>query len=250
MFNRLIAHNDQIPLTPTSLTRFHSRAPPGISVSDYLLRISRYTNVEPCCLLLLLHYIDRICARLTSFTVSSLTVHRFAIAGVAVGSKALSDSFCTNARYARVGGVTLAEMNLLEREFCIAIDYRLTVRFPAYLETFLFLTSRLFPDDGSFARPVLHPTRWVAYGLPFGPDIGATYIGAVTCPAFPVVSRGARTYCGTTAAFSPSPGVPLLSTATAISRTVEVSVSTPPTSRRLRPDGRRPFHGGHDLAQP
>lgn len=55
-------------------------------------------------------------------------MHRFVIAAVSVGSKALSDSFCTNARYARVGGVSIAEMNLLEKEFCEAIDWRLTVR--------------------------------------------------------------------------------------------------------------------------
>lgn len=127
MLDRLIQHNDLIPLTQTSLTRFHSRAPPGISVHDYLLRITRYTNVEACCLLILLYYIDKITEKLAAFTISSLTVHRFLIAGVACGSKALSDSFCTNGRYAKVGGVSLVEVNLLEKEFLAAIDWRLTV---------------------------------------------------------------------------------------------------------------------------
>lgn len=59
MLDRLMSHNDRIPLTPTGLTRFHSRAPPSINVRDYLLRIARYTNVEPCCLLILLPYVDK-----------------------------------------------------------------------------------------------------------------------------------------------------------------------------------------------
>ncbi|GAA6021752.1 hypothetical protein JCM11491_007230 [Sporobolomyces phaffii] len=126
MLDRLIEHNDRIPLTPNSLTRFHSRAPPSIGVRDYLLRIARYTNVEPCCLLILLPYVDKVCARMNTFTISSLTVHRFIIAAVSVGSKALSDAFCTNGRYSRVGGVSIVEMNLLEKEFCEAIDWRLT----------------------------------------------------------------------------------------------------------------------------
>ncbi|GAA5913112.1 uncharacterized protein JCM6883_006526 [Sporobolomyces salmoneus] len=126
MLDRLIEHNDRIPLTPNSLTRFHSRAPPSIGVRDYLLRIARYTNVEPCCLLILLPYVDKVCARMNTFTISSLTVHRFIIAAVSVGSKALSDAFCTNGRYSRVGGVSVVEMNLLEKEFCEAIDWRLT----------------------------------------------------------------------------------------------------------------------------
>lgn len=57
-----------------------------------------------------------------------MTVHRFIIAAISVGSKALSDAFCTNGRYARVGGISVVEMNLLEKEFCEALDWRLTVR--------------------------------------------------------------------------------------------------------------------------
>ncbi|GAA5889363.1 hypothetical protein JCM8208_007855 [Rhodotorula glutinis] len=130
MLDKLREHNDRIPLTPNSLTRFHSRAPPNISVRDYLVRIAKFTNVEACCLLILLPYVDKVCARLPTFTVSSLTVHRFIIAAISVGSKALSDAFCTNGRYARVGGVSVVEMNLLEKEFCEALDWRLTTSGP------------------------------------------------------------------------------------------------------------------------
>ncbi|KAJ9098320.1 hypothetical protein QFC19_006444 [Naganishia cerealis] len=46
MLNKLMEHNDQVVLTSSSLTRFHSRAPPAISVIDYLRRIVKYTNLE------------------------------------------------------------------------------------------------------------------------------------------------------------------------------------------------------------
>lgn len=46
MLDLLIQHNDQVVLTPDALTRFHSRAPPGITVLDYLRRIVKYTNME------------------------------------------------------------------------------------------------------------------------------------------------------------------------------------------------------------
>ncbi|KAF8995430.1 hypothetical protein BDQ17DRAFT_1392200 [Cyathus striatus] len=111
MLNRLMDHNDQIPLSPESLTRFHSRSAPSISVLDYLERIVKFTNVEKSCLLLTLHYIDQICARMPLFTLSSLTC--------------LCDAFCTNQLYAKVGGISVTELNLLEREFLSAIDWRL-----------------------------------------------------------------------------------------------------------------------------
>ncbi|KAH7926528.1 cyclin-domain-containing protein [Leucogyrophana mollusca] len=126
MLDRLIAHNDQIPLLPESLTRFHSRTAPGISVLDYLRRIIKFTKVEKTCLLLTLHYVDQMCSRMPLFTLSSLTCHRFIIASIAVCSKGLCDTFCTNSLYARVGGIPVAELNVLEREFLHAIDWRLT----------------------------------------------------------------------------------------------------------------------------
>ncbi|KAL4073840.1 cyclin-domain-containing protein [Scleroderma yunnanense] len=126
MLERLMAHNDQIPLLPQSLTRFHSRAIPSISVLDYLRRIIKFTKVETTCLLLTLHYVDQICARTPLFTLSSLTCHRFIIASITVCSKGLCDTFCTNSLYARVGGIPVSELNVLEREFLRMIDWRLT----------------------------------------------------------------------------------------------------------------------------
>ena len=85
-------------------------------------------SIQRSCLLITLHYIDTICTRTPTFTVSSLTCHRFLITSVAVSSKALCDAFCTNNLYARVGGIPVGELNLLEREFLRMIDWRLTVR--------------------------------------------------------------------------------------------------------------------------
>ncbi|KAI7862671.1 cyclin-domain-containing protein [Spinellus fusiger] len=126
MLNRLIAHNDLIPLTPNTLTRFHSRTSPNITLSDYLCRIVKYTSVEKSCLLILLIYIDRMCDTHPHFTISSLTVHRFLITAVMVSSKALCDSYCTNSHYAKVGGVSTQELNALELEFLSLIDWRLS----------------------------------------------------------------------------------------------------------------------------
>ncbi|EPQ28237.1 uncharacterized protein PFL1_04064 [Pseudozyma flocculosa PF-1] len=126
MLTKLTQHNDSLPLHPASLTRFHSRATPNISLPAYLRRIAKYTSVEKCCMLILLVYIDRVCERMAGFTICGLTVHRFVCAAVLCASKALCDAFNTNEHYSRVGGITLAEMNLLEKEFLNIIDWRLT----------------------------------------------------------------------------------------------------------------------------
>ncbi|ODO01911.1 alternative cyclin Pho80 [Cryptococcus wingfieldii CBS 7118] len=125
MLDLLIRHNDQVTLTPDALTRFHSRAPPGISVQDYLARIVKYTNCEKIPLLSLLSYIDITCLNLPTFTLSSLTVHRFLIASICAGSKAQCDVFCTNAHYAKVGGIKTGELNALERELVRVTEWDL-----------------------------------------------------------------------------------------------------------------------------
>lgn len=126
MLSRLTAHNDLLPLHPSALTRFHSRATPSITVLSYLRRIAKYTSLEKSCTLILLVYIDRVCQRNAGFTICSLTVHRFVCAAVVCASKALCDAFSTNGHYARVGGISLIELNMLEKEFLNIIDWKLS----------------------------------------------------------------------------------------------------------------------------
>ncbi|KAJ1743568.1 Pho80p cyclin [Coemansia sp. RSA 989] len=125
MFTRVVAHNDRLPLGSQKPTRFHSRAPPNISVSEYMQRVAKYASLEPACLLIMLIYVDRICERNPTFTISSLTVHRFIITAAVIACKTLCDAYCTNAHYAKVGGVSMHELNSLEVEILRMMGWHL-----------------------------------------------------------------------------------------------------------------------------
>lgn len=125
MLMELIRFNDKIPLHQGRLTRFHSRSPPRISVQDYLQRLTTHATLSPPILLSMVYYIDRLCALYPAFTVSSLTIHRFLIASATVASKGLSDSFWTNKTYARVGGIGMTELAMLELEFLFRVEWRI-----------------------------------------------------------------------------------------------------------------------------
>ncbi|CAG81307.1 cyclin-domain-containing protein [Yarrowia lipolytica] len=125
MLEELVSVNDALPFDPAQLTRFHSRSPPGISIKDYLIRIVRFCSLEKSILLTVIYYIDFLCRTFSTFNINSLTVHRFLITTCMVGSKGLCDSFRTNGHYARVGGISKAELNLLEVEFLVRVDYRI-----------------------------------------------------------------------------------------------------------------------------
>lgn len=131
MLNSLISINDNFNdsnLDPSNLTRFHSRTPPGISVYSYLARLARYSSLENAVLLTAVYYIDLLSTVYTSFTLNSLTVHRFLLTATTVGSKGLCDSFCTNSHYAKVGGIQANELDILEREFLTKVNYRILPR--------------------------------------------------------------------------------------------------------------------------
>lgn len=135
MLMELIRFNDKIPLHQGRLTRFHSRSPPRISVHDYLQRLTTHATLSPPILLSMVYYIDRLCALYPAFTVSSLTIHRFLIASATVASKGLSDSFWTNKTYARVGGISMTELALLELEFLFRVEWRIVPQ-PEVLEDY------------------------------------------------------------------------------------------------------------------
>lgn len=73
----------------------------------------------------MVYYIDRLCALYPDFTMNTLTVHRFLITAATVAAKGLSDSFWNNSTYARVGGVRVAELKLLELDFLTRVDWKI-----------------------------------------------------------------------------------------------------------------------------
>lgn len=123
MFDKLIAHNDRVPVVEP--TRFHARSPCGISILDYLQRITKYLVVERATLLMLVCYVDRICAKKPIYMITSLTAHRFIITAIVIACKTISDTYSTNTFYARVGGLPLGELNLLELEMITVLDWNL-----------------------------------------------------------------------------------------------------------------------------
>lgn len=142
MLMELVRYNDAIPLKDGHLTRFHSRAPPGISVLDYLQRLTTHATLSPPILLSMVYYIDKLCALYPAFTISSLTVHRFLITSATVASKGLSDSFWTNKTYARVGGVSLKELALLELEFLWRVEWRIVPKPEVLVDYYRSLVER------------------------------------------------------------------------------------------------------------
>ncbi|KAL8365485.1 hypothetical protein RB595_004346 [Gaeumannomyces hyphopodioides] len=96
----------------------------------------------------------------TYFVVDSYNIHRLIIAGVTCSSKFFSDVFYTNSRYAKVGGLPLAELNHLELQFLLLNDFRLAVPVED-LEAYATMLVEFYAREvvGQRSRPTTGPAE-------------------------------------------------------------------------------------------
>uniref|UniRef100_A0A0E0KVK2 Cyclin n=1 Tax=Oryza punctata TaxID=4537 RepID=A0A0E0KVK2_ORYPU len=136
---RLVARNDAVEAPAgvgvAGMAAFEaaSGAPaPRIGVAQYLERVHRYAGLEPECYVVAYAYVDMAAHRRPAAAVASRNVHRLLLACLLVASKVLDDFHHNNAFFARVGGVSNAEMNKLELELLAVLDFEVMLSHRVY----------------------------------------------------------------------------------------------------------------------
>ncbi|KAI8145079.1 cyclin-domain-containing protein [Fennellomyces sp. T-0311] len=133
LLERITKTNDKLqasnhnPDKRSAYSCFYARSIPSITIHSYLTRILKYCPCTNECFLSLLVYFDRMSRNSSGLRIDSFNIHRLVISGIMVASKFFSDIFFTNTRYAKVGGLPVAELNALELEFLNLNDYNLNV---------------------------------------------------------------------------------------------------------------------------
>ncbi len=108
----------------------------SITINDYLKRLVKYTQAESSTLIAMLIYIDRLC-ELNNFIVNSYNVYKILFSSLIMAIKYNEDEFYDNKFYAKVGGLSLKEMNNLEINYLSLIDFKLYISeevFDTYFE--------------------------------------------------------------------------------------------------------------------
>ncbi|CAN6235796.1 unnamed protein product [Urochloa humidicola] len=115
---------------PAPASAFRATARPDISVRAYMARIARFAGCSPACYVAAYVYLDRLLrrgGRRRALAVDSYSVHRLLITAVLAAVKFMDDVRYNNAYFARVGGISLPEMNYLEVDFLFAVGFDLNV---------------------------------------------------------------------------------------------------------------------------
>ncbi|QLL32321.1 hypothetical protein HG536_0C04900 [Torulaspora globosa] len=174
-----------------SVLSFRGKHIPQISLDHYFQRIQKYCPTTNDVFLSLLVYFDRISKRCNSnnneinndnelqydiqeknkqpqqqdeqrlqhqqaFVMDSHNIHRLLIAGVTVSTKFFSDFFYSNSRYARVGGISLQELNHLELQFLVLCDFELLISV-SELQRYANLLCKFWHNSNMIDNPNTEP---------------------------------------------------------------------------------------------
>lgn len=125
----IVGENSQpLNLQHSAITRkFYSRLPPPIPITDYLLRIHRFCPMSTAVYLATSLYIHRLAVLERAIVVTRRNVHRLLLGGLRVAMKALEDLSYAHGKFAKVGGVSEAELARLEISFCFLTGFELMV---------------------------------------------------------------------------------------------------------------------------
>jgi hypothetical protein len=124
--------NGQIIIT------FISKTIPSVSIKSYLDRLAKYSKIENNTLLLILIYIDKVCD-INKIRLNYFNIHKMILASMLVAIKYNEDDYYSNSFYAKVGGVTKSEIDVLEYEFLVLIDFNLYVSDDLFLKYYDYI---------------------------------------------------------------------------------------------------------------
>eukprot|EP00746_Dinoflagellata_sp_MGD_P073214 gnl/MRDRNA2_/MRDRNA2_29729_c0_seq1.p1 gnl/MRDRNA2_/MRDRNA2_29729_c0~~gnl/MRDRNA2_/MRDRNA2_29729_c0_seq1.p1 ORF type:complete len:326 (+),score=44.30 gnl/MRDRNA2_/MRDRNA2_29729_c0_seq1:108-1085(+) len=115
------------PLTP-----FDSASVPPVSMSFYLERLAKFCHCGGECFIVALCYVDKVtqCKALTPL--SERNVHRLFLTCLLVAHKFWDDYLPLNSHYAICGGISLQELNQLEKFFLKTVGFKLNVSRATY----------------------------------------------------------------------------------------------------------------------
>lgn len=125
---------------------FHSKLAGDAHLEEYLAHLDWFFECSSPCLVIALIYFDRVLASGSKIMLSVDTCHRLVLTSLVLATKFHDDDYTPypNAFYADIGGVSVEEMNAMEKQFCKSIDWRLYVGPGEFLQYQELLTTARF----------------------------------------------------------------------------------------------------------
>ncbi|PXF45232.1 Cyclin-P3-1 [Gracilariopsis chorda] len=124
--------NEQAADTPhtTNSDKYHhffSQYRQPFHLTFYVTRLVQYSNTSPSAFILALIYLEKVKSVAPQLALTDMNLHRLVSTALVLAIKYLDDQVFSNAYYARVAGVTTAEINQLELSMLTLLNWQLSV---------------------------------------------------------------------------------------------------------------------------
>ena len=145
-------NKDKSELVNIKIKPFMTMNIPTMPIKDYLLRLAQFANISESTIILILIYIDRIC-KINNFHLNFRNIYKLIITSMIIAIKYNEDHFYSKEVYAKLGGVTMKELNYLEFQFLILIKFSLFIEndlYDKYKNNLLSLQDEEDEDDNDY----------------------------------------------------------------------------------------------------
>jgi hypothetical protein len=166
---------DRLPTDVSALSRFHTERIPSIGIADYLNHIALYGEaseevlVMSCIHISRIHHANQVALSLVAqgadpnslvpkpFLLNALSIHRLLLLSILCSAKFFDDEHFNNHFYAKIGGITLPELNVLEIEFLALIAFDLHIPSAVYQRFYTELCNGQLCECKFREMPILIP---------------------------------------------------------------------------------------------
>ena len=126
--------NDQFNLTDNI---FYLDVIPNISLEYFINHLFKYTNMSISSLILAIIYIDQFCEKF-KYALSMHNIFRILLIFVYISIKLNEDINIKPEFYSKVAGVSVKDLNMLEFQMCVAMNFEFFIKSDYYQQYFAY----------------------------------------------------------------------------------------------------------------
>lgn len=119
---------------------------PSISLNSYIKRLVKYTKMDISSLILSIIYIDMFCIKF-KYVLSLNNIYRLLLTSCLISIKYNEDITVDTKTYSEIAGVSVEDLNNLELQFFVLLDYKLSVTEDYYQQYFDYLSKFILSKE-------------------------------------------------------------------------------------------------------
>ena len=137
--NEIMEENKQLKNNLLNLkdNLFYLEQIPEITLENYIYHLIKYTDMSISTLILAVIYIDQFCEKY-GYVLSMHNIFRILLIFVYISIKANEDIIIKPEYYAKISGVSVKDLNILEYQMCVALNFDFFVKSEYYEQYFIY----------------------------------------------------------------------------------------------------------------